>query len=80
LRPEGGHGRADASFSAWTSADQRRHAWHGVIAAGWFTTGIAMAIFVTRQDIYILLAGIHGAAGLPHAAPRKNDGLRDGCR
>lgn len=36
----------------------RRHAWHGVIAAGWFATGIAMAIFVTRQDIYILLAGV----------------------
>ena len=36
----------------------RRHAWQGVIAAGWFATGIAMAIFVTRQDIYILLAGV----------------------
>ena len=41
----------------------RRHAWHGVIAAGWFATGIAMAIFVTRQDIYILLAGV-GLLGL----------------
>jgi hypothetical protein len=36
----------------------RRHAWQGVIAAGWFATGIAMAIFVTRQDIYVLLAGV----------------------
>jgi hypothetical protein len=35
----------------------RRRTWHGVIAAGWFAIGIAMAIFVTRQDIYILLAG-----------------------
>jgi hypothetical protein len=41
----------------------RRHAWHGVIAAGWFAAGIAMAIFVTRQDIYILLAGV-GLLGL----------------
>jgi hypothetical protein len=41
----------------------RRHAWHGVIAAGWFATGIAMAIFVMRQDIYLLLAGV-GLLGL----------------
>lgn len=41
----------------------RRHAWHGVIAAGWFAIGIAMAIFVARQDIYILLAGV-GFLGL----------------
>jgi len=36
----------------------RWHVWHGAIAAGWFATGVAMAIFVTRQDIYILLAGV----------------------
>ena len=36
----------------------RRHAWQGVIAVGWFATGIAMAFFVTRQDIYILVAGV----------------------
>jgi hypothetical protein len=60
----------------------RRHSWQGVIAAGWFATGIAMAIFVTRQDIYILLAGVGllGFMALPgYLMLRYARSLRDGC-
>jgi hypothetical protein len=45
----------------------RRVAWHGLVAAGWFVCGIAMAIFIRDIPLFVLFAGIGlwGCMALP---------------
>lgn len=41
-----------------TSAMLRRRPWHGLVAAGWFAAGLAMAWSVASLGLYILFAGL----------------------